>query len=1283
MENTPVLSCEEVEKLLVDLMMNERLEGFRSVQRMCCEALLTGLDKHVLVKAVMGCGKTLAMVVSILTEQEKRRRAGLPLPVCCIVVRQLEVGRTLVGSCHRGLLNHDIYTDFESDEDFTTWARDATGDNTFEAVDYSFEEEINKDRDGWELGLHQGPTPGSKERVEGANDALGNEVHRQRLFLGNPKRRRITEKSFEPYRRPTLKKLEELPTRIHGRGATIIITYNSLSKILGYCGDGFSPGLVLLDESHVVANNTNSTAWKAEATQLCRSADRVVMFSGTPICRNGRRDPENYLEIFRSGALRLMWTEIQALEAKEIVPCKVVLGDSKAFLAFLRDGNRRQEVWSEVLAVYLSMFEGAPSPKNPEVDLVLLTFSLVRMVVLHAEYLSQPEESTQSPCANVLIETPLNSVGLAMEKLLLHLKEDEGVREEWLVPLFRIFGEDRVDAVACSDALRQGLCVACPNSRRQTRKKFIEGMSAWEVEGNFNVLLASKWPFEGTDMPHLHAVIPYPLENRQDNIFDQMRARPCRAVPRKKHGYLLMMNARRIRNIQNEDSEAQPEEAGSTSRGWDASMDDVDTDSLAKAEESTSHGGPGEEQLRPVRRRVPRDAVDAEDCKGVGLRYLDAVALASAAGGGVLPCPLMMSVAPSDHRKLMKDLQESRQVARRELRFWEECAPFDVVLQRSPLALIVLFEYKTRVQSKVVVGLLTPRSSLDGRSISHLYVELVHVFDRLPSREEVLAEVQPMLDGSRHGFLVEEDQVRCCESDGWFSNRFLCFRSGQPDRDSKVAPLELSEAPSACGTVSRKAWKEFYGMLANFDGGLGAFLLGSPEEVLVLSQKSSSDGNLAFSTSVKASVSHLFMAMPMDLSKRPAIPMPPGNKTTDLHKRLVNQLFFERKTKLPTQIVPYLSDVVLLALVHIDGAQGMRGLVECNPERRQYGRLLQQGRIDGPEGLSSEYLDPCVWQLEDVDILKDTFRICRNGQGWVCPAVEDSNGAAIFMGDSPSTFTRHRLSKNVPYFELACGPNSTKGFSLVTERAPLGIRIQPRARHVSIFRSERETQWFSFPRHWLHGNPTVKVRMCMSTPAASNSPSSGGYDATHFGEAKHAGKDKVNRFLRQIALRTDGMALLLDDVDPRSRKLRSAAELGKAFPLGSIIVPNPDESIVQIAQRMGLRGMTKTWAEALDDLPAESTLGVAYYDSCDQGEWSVSEQNLKKVMPHMLVGGVLACTLLGRNFDLSLEKRWLLCDALMSGNDFEKVQGLDGKDAVIKYDKNFVLFYRKSGVTKI
>ena len=160
---------------------------------------------------------------------------------------------------------------------------------------------------------------------------------------------------------------------------------------------------------------------------------------------------------------------------------------------------------------------------------------------------------------------------------------------------------------------------------------------------------------------------------------------------------------------------------------------------------------------------------------------------------------------------------------------------------------------------------------------------------------------------------------------------------------------------------------------------------------------------------------------------------------------------------------------------------------------------------------------------------------------------------------------------------------------------------------------------------WLQGNPTVTVRR--STPAESNSPSSGGYDATHFGEAKHAGKDKVNRFLRQIALRTDGMALLLDDVDPRSKKLRSAAELGKAFPFGSIIVPNPDESIVQIAQRMGLRGLTKTWAEALDDLPAESTLGLAYYDSCDQGDWSVSEQNLKKVIPHMLAGGVIACTL--------------------------------------------------------
>jgi hypothetical protein len=57
MENTPFLTWEEVEKLLVDLMMNEWLEGFRWVQRMCCEAMLTGLDKNVLVKAVMGSRK--------------------------------------------------------------------------------------------------------------------------------------------------------------------------------------------------------------------------------------------------------------------------------------------------------------------------------------------------------------------------------------------------------------------------------------------------------------------------------------------------------------------------------------------------------------------------------------------------------------------------------------------------------------------------------------------------------------------------------------------------------------------------------------------------------------------------------------------------------------------------------------------------------------------------------------------------------------------------------------------------------------------------------------------------------------------------------------------------------------------------------------------------------------------------------------------------------------------------------------------------------------------------
>ena len=63
MDTPSALTWEAVEKLSVDLMMNERLEGFRSVQRMCCDALLTGLDKNVLVKAVMGCGKTLAMVV--------------------------------------------------------------------------------------------------------------------------------------------------------------------------------------------------------------------------------------------------------------------------------------------------------------------------------------------------------------------------------------------------------------------------------------------------------------------------------------------------------------------------------------------------------------------------------------------------------------------------------------------------------------------------------------------------------------------------------------------------------------------------------------------------------------------------------------------------------------------------------------------------------------------------------------------------------------------------------------------------------------------------------------------------------------------------------------------------------------------------------------------------------------------------------------------------------------------------------------------------------------------
>lgn len=532
--------CEEMERLFVDLVLHERIDGFRAVQRMCCESVLNEDRKNVLVKAVMGSGKTQAMVASILTLQEMRRREERPFPLSFVVV-ETEVGSTLVGACMRGLLNHDIYSDFPLLEDFTSWARDTEGDaRDFQEVDCRLAYEIEAERHGWEISLHQGRTPGSKGKTICAEDVLNNSVLKQRLFVGDPKKRRLNSKSFFAFRRPVLKTLRDLSARETARGATVIVTYQNLASVLGYIGDGSKPDLVLLDESHSVANNTKSSTWKANVSHVCQYADRVMMFSGTPISRNGSRDPADYLERFRSGAHRLLWTENRALDAGDIVPCDGICAFWQYYNVFLQEGELRQKVWTDVSVFYLSNFSGDFRPKTPEIDIILLVISLARMASLHTLYLLQPDDPARSPCANLLLMSPQNVVGTAMQELLLHLVNDDSVRVAWLVPLISMFGGDGLDAVACSLELQKNLRACCPNQRKVVRKEFIETMSKWDVDHHYNILIASKWAFEGIDMLHLHAVAPYTLDKRRDNIFEQMKARPCRAAPCKKKGYLFM-----------------------------------------------------------------------------------------------------------------------------------------------------------------------------------------------------------------------------------------------------------------------------------------------------------------------------------------------------------------------------------------------------------------------------------------------------------------------------------------------------------------------------------------------------------------------------------------------------------------------------------------------------------------------------------------------------------------------------------------------------------------------
>ena len=1282
MDASPEVTCADVERLFVDLAMHDRLRGFRAVQRMCCEALLSDAHSQLQVKASMGSGKTQAMVASILTLQERFKRAGKPLPLCCIVLKQVAVGEVVASACMRGLMNHEVYSSWACEDDFTTWVRSTHEgeDREFLPVDAGTACRIQSDQgEGWEVSLHQGrQKPSADGRVVAAEELLRNSVLKQRVFDFGLKRRRVGVQASDVYRRPTLKKLNELNPPPPGallRAATIVVSYQNLRNLLGRLGDA-APDLVLLDESHSVANNNESSTWKADASELCERAARVLMFSGTPIASNGNRQFD-YLEGFRRNAHRLVWSKYQAQSAGEIVPPYVVTDSLAVILKRLRQGAVRRGVWDRVLELFGDKL-------CPQSDVPLVVFSLAQVALLHGAYLLRLEGS--SPCANVLLMAPKNDVGVVMQKLVHHVLEDADVRREWLLPLMRGLGAQRgLDVEACLAHFSRLLRVSCPNYDKKKRRIFVERMADWE-EGHCSLLIATQWPFEGADMPHLHAVALGPCCRYQDNGLDQAAARPCRAAPGKKVGYVLMLKNGPSSSLCQDPSEdgvatGSPRAADAETEAEDA-LDEAGPDAEEGALDEAGPDAVGVNEALEVEVTGPalasgREGADAdEDCKGRSLSFLAAVSRVASCGTLVM-CPLLAAEDPTAHRRLCARLNRLRLCEKRRLRLWEELEPYREMQQDVPLALLTLVEYPTRQGSLVVLGLLTPRA-IRRSSESHVNVELVQVYEGAPSWETVQADVAPLLDGSRHGFVWRGDQLHCCSGGSAGAESVLLFRE-QWSGASSGPPVRLcaaDELPEGSRTVARVAHKDFFRELAHFPALHKAFLLGGKTSVLTIGAKSHSDATLPFSMSEKAEVRHLFLSLPLDVSLRPAAPRA-------RHQLILERLRSARHLRSEAQSVTYRGEVALLALAPVDGDRE-HGLVECRPRlgdrQCKYAQVLACGVV-GSEGWSLELPElPSSWEIADVDVLRDEFRILERAddeRGWVAPMGSENVVSRLHVEVPGSIFTRHAPRRGSEY-ELECGRFRTASFVLASERVPVGLRVRQNG-HCSR-NDERATHWFSFPLQWLRETRRLTVRKLEALPPPASARAAVGYDASKFDESKHAGKDKVNRFLASASLPPDGSALLLDDVDPRSGLLRSADALKGLFPPGRILVPNPDEEVGNIARRMGLRYLRSTWLEALDELakaPA-APLSLAYYDNCDQGGWLESERNLKAVCPLMMLGGVLACTILGRNFrGLDPCERLRHLDQLMRQNGFESLRCSAGNEVMIKYGANRVFVYRK------
>jgi len=1108
MDVLPEATCADVERLFVDLAMHDRLTGFRAVQRMCCQELLSDEHHQLKVNASMGCGKTQAMIASILTLQERSRRAREPLPLCCVVLKQVSVGETVVSACMRGLLHHDVYSDWSCQDDFTTWVRRTHEgeDRRFVCMDAKMAVEVLLNRKGWEVSRHQGRQPSSNAGTVAAETLLPeqHEVLMRRVFGFAPhsaKRRRVGvrgdedvyHRDEEVYHRPTLKKLHELGPLPPGfSAATIVVSYQKLPDLLRKLGKA-SLDLLLLDESHNVANNTDSSTWKAGVSNLCERAKRVLMFSGTHISRNGSRKID-YLEVFRKNAHCLVWNRYQAEEAGEIVPRSVVMGDSLRVLKYLRRGEVRRGVWERVS----DLFGNTPSLMS---DVPFVIYSLAKAAALHGAYLARLEAT--SPCANVLLMAPKNDVGTAMERLVRHIFKDVALLREWLLPLIRVLtAQQEQDAEECLKAFSRSLRVCCPNYDKKRRRSFVESMADWE-DGHCSVLIATQWPFEGADMPHLHAVALYPSGRYQDNVLDQAVSRPCRVARGKKVGYVLMMSQGRASpdeaagldagpNARSDDggdllaTEAGPD-AGSgeggdlleTEAGPDAGSgeggDLLETEAgpgdgpdagsdagVGDGPDAGSDAGVGDELETEFLESADETNVDADECKGKSLSFLAAVSRASA-GGHLTMCPLVAPENSEEHRRLCARLEVFRNCQNRRCPFWQELQPF-CELPQGDFALLTLIEYPSARGSLVVLGLLAPRE-VRSSSESHLSIELVRVYEAAPDWDMVQKDVTPLLDGSRHGFTWRGDRLLWRTDNG--PDPALLFREEWDRQGRTIPPLSLcseQDLPEGSRTQVKVVRQDFFRKLAHFPALHRAFLLGGTTAVLTVEAKSHSDATLPFSTSERVKVRHLFLSMSFDLTRRSEVP--------SQHRSVLQRLRFSRKLG-EAQALRYSSDVVLLALVPVDGDRE-HGIVECRPLHKDriysYAPPLTVGSVDA--GLDLKLSDPAdqllrKWQLEEVG--RDEFRILEQagGRRWLAPPTGSPAFSRLSLSDEGSIFTLHAPSRG-SRFELECGNYRTTSLILASGQEPIDLRIRHGRNSYCCSRvDDGVTHWFIFPLQWI------------------------------------------------------------------------------------------------------------------------------------------------------------------------------------------------------------------------